>query len=117
MGRTASRLWDPPPHLWLTSRNATGPDPFPFLRPRSRRAYTGWQDETFGSLVVRAGRTADRKDRLALYRRADRIIIEQAAVLPVCYSDMGALMKPWVRPARWNTVRYWSILDTIIDPH
>lgn len=39
----------------------------------------------------------DQEERMKLYRRADQILIEAAALLPLTYGRLHLLVKPWVK--------------------
>ena len=92
------------------------PDPDNFLRSPSVRR-TGWRNETYSRLVLEAKRVTDQETRAEMYREADRILTEEAAIMPFAYWRCHWLVKPWVR--RWpiSTTKYWFWKDVIIDPH
>ena len=75
-----------------------------------------WSEE-YAKLVTQAARPLDQKTRFELYARADRMICEQAIILPVAYNTACALMKPWIRrePKWYARGGCWK--DVIIDPH
>jgi ABC-type oligopeptide transport system substrate-binding subunit len=51
-----------------------------------------------------------------LYKEADKILIEDAAIMPVTYSKSHRLLKPWVKlPAGVGESFYWE--HVIIEPH
>jgi len=52
-----------------------------------------------------------------MYRQADRILVEEAPILPLLYDRYHLLVKPWVSkfpmsPRKWN---FWK--DVVIEPH
>jgi ABC-type oligopeptide transport system substrate-binding subunit len=53
----------------------------------------------------------DQGQRMELYRRADRILIDEAVIAPLLYGRFHFLVKPWVKryPGPWK--------DVIIEPH
>ena len=112
-----SRLSSPAPHLWLAALFAIVPDPSLFVRALPRRAYTGWQDDRFEGLVAHARRANNRQERLELYQRADRLLIDEAVVLPQCYSGGGLLVKPWIRLLPWTPKCPHTARPVIILPH
>jgi len=65
-------------------------------------------------LLDQACRTTDRATRLDLYRQADRIVVEDALILPFFHPVEHLLVKPWVQNyrAEW---RDWH--EVIIEPH
>jgi oligopeptide transport system substrate-binding protein len=106
---------DPPP-TFVISWGADYPDPDTFLRVALRQ-HSGWRDPLYDQLVERASRTMDQQARIELYQQADRILVEQAVILPLSYTVEPLLIKPWVTkyPISANQVFYWR--DVIIEPH
>jgi ABC-type oligopeptide transport system substrate-binding subunit/class 3 adenylate cyclase len=105
------------PHLWLTGWAADFFDPDNFLRVGLPWQRTGWRDEAYDKLVEKAGRVMDQGERVRLYQEADRILVHDAAIMPLSYSRLHLLVKPWVGnpPASATAVRLWK--DIIIEPH
>jgi ABC-type oligopeptide transport system substrate-binding subunit/class 3 adenylate cyclase len=95
---------------------AAYPDPHSMLgRPRLKDQ-GGWRHEGYDRLIEEARRTTDQEERIKLYRQADRILVEEAAVIPLTYGRVHMLIKPWVRKHLLTmTMFYWK--DLIIDPH
>jgi hypothetical protein len=55
---------------------------------------------------------------MSLYRRADRIIVEEAAFLALGHMQWQMLVKPWVRHLDILATGYWSPWEhVIIEPH
>lgn len=104
---------------WL----ADYPDPDNFLRHSdviTRLHYLGWRDADYDRLVEEAARTSDRAKRMAMYRRADRRLVEeQALVLPISYgySHSVFLIKPWVKNFNPNLLGHFMLQDIIIEDH
>jgi oligopeptide transport system substrate-binding protein len=117
MGSVPSRLSSPAPHLWLGHGESVLPDPCGYLQPAASRPYTGWQDERFERLLARARQAGDRRERLELYRQADRVLIEQAAVLPLAYAAWGYVFKPWIGLPAHRPMQDWPVQDIVIRPH
>ena len=115
-GDYLERLLEERPHMWSMGWSADYPDPDNFLRT-SEWASLGWQNETFNNLVESARRVADQAERMDMYRQADKILIEEAAVLPLIYGRYLVLVKPWVRIFPISPIRgtFWK--DVIIEPH
>jgi oligopeptide transport system substrate-binding protein len=105
------------PHLWLTGWAADFFDPDNFLRVGFRWKQTGWRNEAYEGLVEEAGRVMDQGERVRLYQEADRILVQEAAIMPLSYGRLHLLVKPWVGnpPASAIAVRLWK--DVIIEPH
>jgi oligopeptide transport system substrate-binding protein len=102
---------DPPQLFWM-GWMADYPDPDSFLRV-GLRLHSKWRHEQYDELVERARRLTDQGERLKLYRQADRILVEEAPILPFSHGRVPMLMKPWVR--RYGEGRDWK--DVIIEPH
>jgi ABC-type transport system substrate-binding protein len=102
------------PHMWTLGYTADYPDPDNFFRTR---ASLGWQNETFTNLAEGARRVADQGERVSMYHQADKILIDEAAVLPLIYGRYLVLVKPWIRKFPISPIRgtYWK--DVIIEPH
>ena len=51
-----------------------------------------------------------------LYRQADRILMEEAPLVPLSYPQYPLLVKPWVKGYPVST-SYCCWKDVIIEPH
>jgi ABC-type oligopeptide transport system substrate-binding subunit len=90
-------------------------DPDNFLRVAAWRRRGGWRHREYDDLLEQARRDLEPERRLALYRRADRILVNEAPVVPVIYARVHKLVKPWVTiPTFADYIRFQ---DVIIDPH
>jgi len=103
-------------HMTQLSWIADYTDPDSFLRV-AVRLHTKWHDETYDELVEEARRVTDQEQRMKLYQKADRILVEETPILPLTYPRRHLLVKPWmskfsVSAAGWT---FWK--DAIIDPH
>ncbi len=76
-----------------------------------------WRNETFSNLVETAGRASDQAERVKLYQAADRILIEEAALVPLHYGRNHLLVKPWISKYRPSPMRHLHLKDVIIEPH
>jgi oligopeptide transport system substrate-binding protein len=105
------------PRLFRNGWEADYPDPDDFLRVCPARRFTGWQNKAYTELIESARQITDQVERMRRYQQADKLLIEEAAVMPVSYSRQHWLVKPWVvkffLPAM--QVRFWK--DVIIEPH
>jgi ABC-type oligopeptide transport system substrate-binding subunit len=59
----------------------------------------------------------DQEERMSLYRQADRILVEDAPVMPVGYGRQHLLVKPWVSRFPTSAIKYLFWKDVIIEPH
>jgi len=105
-----------PPHMFLATWLADYPAPDSFLRSRFRRQ-TRWRNEVYDGLVAAAKGAMDQEKRLKLYRQADRILVEEAPIVPLNYGCWHWLQKPWVRKLTLSPMAVWHYKDTILDPH
>jgi oligopeptide transport system substrate-binding protein len=113
------RLDREPPHLFGLGEGAYYPDPDSVLRASSVRHHTRWQNPTYDGLVEKAKRIPDQAERIKLYAQADRILVQEAVILPLTYGRHHRLVKPWV--TRFPTSAMNDILlfskDVTIEPH
>jgi oligopeptide transport system substrate-binding protein len=112
------RLAKDPPDLFAGFWVAHYHDPDSFLRVGFPWMATGWHSEAYSHLVGEAGRLTDPKRRMALYRQADKILMEEAAVVPVEYGAFFFLIRPWVK--RFPTAlpfRGWMLQDVVVERH
>jgi len=111
------RLYREPPDMFLAAWLADYPDPDNFLRVGLSRIRARWQNEAYDRLVEEARRVTDQGERMKLYGQADRILVEEAPIMPFAYRRCHLLVKPWVRkyPASGLGEFFWK--DVIIEPH
>ena len=76
-----------------------------------------WSSLAYKELIESAASTTSQVERLELYRQADRMIIEEAVVLPLTYGRWHLLVKPWVARYPLSPVGdlFWK--DVVIEPH
>jgi oligopeptide transport system substrate-binding protein len=112
------RLDQEPPHMFMMGWSADYPDPDNLLRVGAyQKILSHWYNDRFAQLVEQARRTTDRAERLDLYRQADKLLIEEAAIVPLFYNKGHALLKPWVRKYPTSPVNWYYWKDVILDPH
>ena len=54
---------------------------------------------------------------MKLYKQADRILVEQAAIVPLAYYRAHLLLKPWVTRYPTSPLNLCRWKDVIIAPH
>ncbi len=96
--------------------NAGSPDPDYFLRVGVRSLLPHWRNDKYSRLLKEAQHTLDQGDRIRLYQEADKILIEDAVVMPIAYNKEHFLSKPWVK-LRGGGTGLRSFKDVIIEPH
>jgi len=106
-----------PPHMFTMGWIADYPDPDNFLRVGFFRKALGWRNETFDRLMEEARRVTDQGERLKLYGQADRILVEEAAIMPLTHGRAALLVQPWVSKLPISAIgrRFWK--DIIIESH
>jgi oligopeptide transport system substrate-binding protein len=104
------------PHLWMTGWWADYPDPDDYLRVQWWTS-PAWRNPSYERLVEEARRVSDQEERLRMYREGDRILVEEAPLLPLTYLRFHCLVKPWVRRYRTSPLKWWFWKDVIVEPH
>jgi oligopeptide transport system substrate-binding protein len=95
-GALSDKLDRDPPPLFYFGGIADYPDPDDLLRGVYVPRRTRWQNTTYAELVEEARRAMDQAERMKLYSQADRILVEEAAFVPLAYGRWPFLIKPWV---------------------
>lgn len=89
-----------PPDIWRAGWGADFPDPHNFMNLfecNSGNNHTRWCSPEFDALIVEAALVVDPALRVPLYDRAQRLLIEQAAVIaPFYISIQYSMVKPYV---------------------
>jgi oligopeptide transport system substrate-binding protein len=108
-----------PPHIVGLASAAHYPDPATFVGPARRDdghvAYR-WQHGTYDRLAA-AAQSADQAERVRLYQQIDRVVVEEAWLLPLWYGRRHLLVKPWVVRLPTSPIMgcFWK--DVVIEPH
>jgi ABC-type oligopeptide transport system substrate-binding subunit len=105
-----------PPALYVTAWAPDYPDPDTFLRVPFRKQ-TAWHHPVYDDLVDRALEVTDQAERMRLYSQADRILMQEAPIVPISYTQTPLLIKPWVRQYPMHAFSHWAWKDVIIGPH
>ncbi len=105
------------PHLWMVSWYGDYPDPDNILRIPWWLSFGGWENHTYIKLVEGARRVMDQEERMRMYREADKILVEEAVLLPLWYGRFHMLVKPWVKKLFTSPLKWWSWKDIIIEDH
>jgi ABC-type oligopeptide transport system substrate-binding subunit len=105
------------PQLWMVGWYADYPDPDDFLRIPWWLRLSGWQNQAYDELVESARRVLDQPERMGMYQQADRMLVEEAPLVPLCYGRFHMLMKPWVKELFTSSLKWWSWKDIILEPH
>ena len=105
------------PDIWVAGWQVDYPDPHDLLWRSEWRRHTSWQNETYKRLIEEARSLTDQRQRVDHYQQAEKILIEQAAIVPVYYARQHILLKPWVRRFPSSALIDWYWKDVIIEPH
>jgi oligopeptide transport system substrate-binding protein len=106
-----------PPQVFVSGWHADYPDPDNFLRVGFPWRATGWRNAAYEKLVEDARRVTDQSERMKLYGEADRILVEEAPIIPLVYGRWHVLVKPWVRKFPTSAIKLWFWKDVITEPH
>ncbi|MGD2148807.1 MAG: hypothetical protein PVH41_19095 [Anaerolineae bacterium] len=113
----SERLGRELPHVCPLVWGADYPDPDNFLRVALKRQTNHWGNPTYDGLVERARRLTDQDERMKLYRQADRMLMEEAVVMPLAYWREHKLVKPSVSRFPTSPAREHFWKDVVIEPH
>jgi oligopeptide transport system substrate-binding protein len=91
------------------------PDPDNFLRISLPLDQYKWHHNVYQRLVTEARTITDQQVRLKLYRQADRILVEEAPILPLTYVRVILLVKPWIKKLQLTGLSHQFWKDIIID--
>jgi len=93
---------------------------------------TGFESDKVRALLVYLVLEADRPHRrdvlaelfwperpqgVGLYGQADRILVEEAAIVPLAYGRRHLLVKAWVSRLPISAIGHWSWKGISIEPH
>jgi oligopeptide transport system substrate-binding protein len=101
-------------HGWV----ADYPDPYSFLSDCLLTLGIGEQQgERLYNFLEKARHSTAQKERMKLYNQADKLLVEEAAIMPLNYGKWYEFVKPWVSkcPTSAITILRWK--DIILDPH
>jgi oligopeptide transport system substrate-binding protein len=105
------------PHLFYVGWSADYPDPDSCLRIGIHRARTGWQNQAYNQLIEKANISMEQEERLELYAKAEKILVEEMPIIPMAYGREHFLVKPWVESLPIIGTKGPSWKDVIIKPH
>lgn len=106
-----------PGHIFRMGWRADYPDPDNVLRASSHCQWTGWHHPHYQQLIEEARHVSDQARRLEMYQEADKLLINEAAVIPLLYGRRHVLVKPWVKrlPASAVSRHFWK--EVVIEAH
>lgn len=103
-----STLHQNPPHMFRMSWGADFPDPDTFMtlfNSNSGNNHGRWKNKTYDELVSQAATTLDLNLRKSIYRKAQKILLEdEVAIAPIFFNTQVLLNKPWVNNFEFNSM-------------
>ena len=104
-------------HMWVTGLLPSYPDPEEFLRVNASLQNIHWRNATYNQMVEQARQITDQAERLKIFAKADKILISEAAILPLIYGGGHMLVKPWVKGHLITGHLSWLWKNIVIEPH
>jgi len=104
-------------HCFFIGWFADYPDPASFLQSNFLIDQCHWQNPAFEALIEEGRHTFDQGHRMELYRQADRILTEDAVVLPLFYGHIYELRQPWVYKSAGSSIYSAQWKDITLLPH
>ena len=91
------------------------PDPYCFLIQFCAPNRPHWSNHEFEALITEAETIEDQGKRIAMYSRADQILVaEQAVVIPISYGVSGMVTNNWINLTN-NALGMMRFKDIVID--
>lgn len=106
-----------PAQIHLGAWVADYPDPHNFLNEGLSGNSLTWRSQAYDGLVERARRIRDQGERMRLYGQADRILVEEAPIMPLLHGCWPILVKPWVSRYPVSAMGSWFWKDVVIEAH
>ena len=105
-------------HLYTTGWVADYPDPENFLDLllHSERHDARYANPEFDSLLERARVEQDRETRLALYREAEQLLMDDAGIIPLFNVRDYVLLRPHVNGFKFSVVGQPAVGGITLDP-
>ncbi|MHB9032160.1 MAG: ABC transporter substrate-binding protein [Anaerolineae bacterium] len=105
------------PQILTLGWSADYPDPETFLGVAMHQSFCTWHNPQFEQYLKQARRLPDEVERARFYQAADRLLMEEAAICPLCYKQAHLLIKPWVERFPVSATRNDFWCDVVINPH
>jgi ABC-type oligopeptide transport system substrate-binding subunit/class 3 adenylate cyclase/tetratricopeptide (TPR) repeat protein len=116
-GEYLNRMIREPAQVFGAAWLADYPDPDSFLRTSNLQQVTSWQSQIYRNMIETARYTPDQSERMRLYRQADKMLIEEAIIVPLSYFRDHILVKPWVKKFPVSSIRWLYGKDIVLEPH
>lgn len=102
------------PRISLGGWVADYPDPDTFLRVCAELDLPNWRHDRLQSVLGQAARTTDPAAKLASYKEVERILADEAVLVPLTYNSEHLMIKPWVTHYPSIPVKYAGFWEDII---
>jgi len=73
------------------------PNPEVILDHRGTFFYSNWDNQEFKNTIKIARIVKDPTERIRLFQKADKLLIQDAAIIPIVYTTAQYWIKPWVK--------------------
>jgi oligopeptide transport system substrate-binding protein len=110
------RLEHETPPISVKGWQADYPDPDDFFRV-GVTYQARWHSEDYERMVEKAAHMTDQTERMRIYREADRMLMQEAVIMPLFYGRSNLLIKPWVRSNAVSPIQPFVLKDLVIEPH
>jgi oligopeptide transport system substrate-binding protein len=104
------------PAIGFGAWSADYPDPDSFLYSPWWFTKGGWSNPEYLDLMQRARSMMNQAERMALYRQAEMIILDEVPVSPMVYGTYDYFVKPWVRKFSVSPLADIPMKEVILDP-
>lgn len=108
-------------HIVAVGESCYYPDPQILLNTETmKHLFPNWQHTEFSILEEEAMQTRNQSRRIELYKKMDRLMVQEAVLMPIDYDNgnFELLIKPWIKNLPPSQRRFLSNLkDVIIEPH
>jgi ABC-type oligopeptide transport system substrate-binding subunit len=112
-----ARLIEELPHVFAMAWVAMYPDPNIYLGIAARSWIQPDWNTNYNELVDSAKQVMDPTHRIEIFKQADKILMEEAVIVPITYGRVHRLIKPWVKKFPINAINTFSFKDVVIEPH
>jgi ABC-type oligopeptide transport system substrate-binding subunit len=102
------------PFIYMNGWLADYPDPDNYLRV-GISYQSHWRDAEYLRMVEEARRVTDPARRMEMYRQAERMLVEQAPVMPLIYERSHMLIKPCLRRYPISPIKTMILKDVILE--
>ena len=92
------------------------PDPDNYLRVSTWRQTGHWTHPEYDRLIEEARRLTDQSQRMERYHQAEKILAEEAPIVPLVYPSNFLMVKPWVKNLPLSYVGPDMARAVVIDP-